>query len=110
MRARAKSKIATTRYKGIESLCLKLNQIRCTFILNRYELNDPEIMTYIDLRNTVMYQVGNGQPADYLPILKYIPIPSVLKFKRLLKSFHRFFYDEFNNHRERFDPGKSRKH
>ncbi len=63
-------------------------------------------MAYIHLRNAVMYQVGNGQPADYLPILKYIPIPSVIRFKKLLKSFHRFFYDELDKHRERFDPGE----
>ncbi|XP_071791658.1 cytochrome P450 2J4-like [Asterias amurensis] len=87
------------------TVCNIVYNILATFTLGKkYELNDPEIMTYIDLRNTVMYQVGNGQPADYLPILKYIPIPSVLKFKRLLKSFHRFFYNEFNKHRERFDP------
>ncbi|XP_022082868.1 steroid 17-alpha-hydroxylase/17,20 lyase-like isoform X4 [Acanthaster planci] len=69
-----------------------------------YKFNDPDLLNWIDVNTELNKAFGNGLPGDFITIFQYIPTPADTKLKRLLKPFRQMFQEEFQRHRDTFDP------
>ena len=62
---------------------------------------------WMDLNKDVVQQLGNGLPADFMPILKHFPNNQTKTFLKLLDDFTGALQQEMKAHRDSFDPGKA---
>ncbi|XP_022082689.1 steroid 17-alpha-hydroxylase/17,20 lyase-like isoform X2 [Acanthaster planci] len=69
-----------------------------------YEFNDPHLLNWIDLNTEITKAFGSGLPGDFMTIFQYIPTPGDTKFRRLLKRLRQTYREEFQRHRQTFDP------
>ncbi|XP_022083521.1 steroid 17-alpha-hydroxylase/17,20 lyase-like [Acanthaster planci] len=69
-----------------------------------YEFNDPDLLNWIDLNTEFTKVFGGGIPGDFMTIFQYIPTPTDTKFRHLLKRVKQMYQEEFQRHRQTFDP------
>ncbi|XP_072046599.1 cytochrome P450 1A1-like [Amphiura filiformis] len=71
---------------------------------HKYELDDPRITWFVRLSRETLEALGVGMPADFFPVLRFLPTPGIRKLKQLLEESFNFLCDELKLHRESFDP------
>jgi hypothetical protein len=73
----------------------------------QYDLNAPDLVTWIQMNVELLEVLGNGLAADYFPILKQLPdLGGVGKIKTITSKGFEMFYKELDSHRKSFNPGR----
>ena len=66
-----------------ENIRLVVTNVICTLVFSsRYDLDDPEYTTFMDIINTIATIVAAGSIVDVFPWLSFIPFKSILKLKK----------------------------
>ncbi|XP_072035619.1 cytochrome P450 1A1-like [Amphiura filiformis] len=71
-----------------------------------YSYGDPKLQFWIDFNKDMVRALGNGVPADFIPILKHFPDPRTKGVMKIADSWHMELGKEMKAHREAYDPGK----
>ena len=79
--------------------------LHCSYYFS-YSYGDPKLQMWIDWNNDFLREIGNGLPADFVPILKHFPNKQTKKFLQILEDTLEATQHEMKAHRESFDPGK----
>ncbi|XP_004611901.1 cytochrome P450 1A1 [Sorex araneus] len=74
----------------------------------RYDHDDQELLSLVDLSNEFGEIVASGNPADFIPILRYLPNPVLDAFKDLNKRFYDFIQKIVKEHYKKFEKGHIR--
>lgn len=74
----------------------------------RYDHDDQELLSIVNLSNEFGEIAGSGSPADFLPILRYLPNRALDTFKDLNKKFFIFMQKMVKEHYKTFEKGHIR--
>ncbi|NXG26086.1 CP1A5 protein, partial [Grallaria varia] len=74
----------------------------------RYEHNDQELLSVVNLSNEFGDVAASGNPADFIPLLRYLPSRSMKVFIDFNKSFLRFLQKMVKEHYETYDENNIR--
>ncbi|XP_025924113.1 cytochrome P450 1A5-like [Apteryx rowi] len=74
----------------------------------RYDHNDQELLSIVNVGEQFGDVAANGNPADFIPVLQYLPSRSMNLFKDFNKRFIRFQQNIVKEHYETFDKNNIR--
>uniref|UniRef100_A0A8D0UWT2 Cytochrome P450 1A n=4 Tax=Sus scrofa TaxID=9823 RepID=A0A8D0UWT2_PIG len=74
----------------------------------RYDHDNPELLSLINLSNEFGEVTAAGNPADFIPILRYLPNTSLDLFKDLNQKFYIFMQKMVREHYKIFEKGRIR--
>uniref|UniRef100_A0A8C7B022 Cytochrome P450 1A n=1 Tax=Neovison vison TaxID=452646 RepID=A0A8C7B022_NEOVI len=74
----------------------------------RYDHDDQELLSLVNLSNEFGEAVASGSPMDFFPILRYLPNPTLDSFKDLNKKFYNFMQKLVKEHYRTFEKGHIR--
>ncbi|XP_046506066.1 cytochrome P450 1A1 [Equus quagga] len=74
----------------------------------RYDHDDEELLNLINLNNEFGEVAASGNPADFIPILRYLPNSALDTFKDLNKKFYIFMQKMIKEHYKTFEKGHIR--
>ncbi|NXK97818.1 CP1A5 protein, partial [Formicarius rufipectus] len=74
----------------------------------RYEHNDQELLRLVNSAEQFDDVAANGNPADFIPLLRYLPSRSMKVFVDFNKSFLRFLQKIVKEHYETYDENNIR--
>nr|XP_013814211.1 PREDICTED: cytochrome P450 1A4-like [Apteryx mantelli mantelli] len=69
----------------------------------RYDHNDQELLSIVNLNNEFGEVAANGNPADFIPVLQYLPSRTMEVFKNLNRQFSSFVQKIIQEHYASFD-------
>lgn len=69
----------------------------------RYDHNDQELLSLVTVAHEFNEVVGSGNPADFIPILQFLPSTTMKKFKDLNARFNKFVQSIVSNHYVTYD-------
>ncbi|XP_049633843.1 cytochrome P450 1A1-like [Suncus etruscus] len=74
----------------------------------RFDHDDQEFLSLVDLSNEFGEIVASGNPADFIPILRYLPNPTLATFKDLNNKFYNLMQKMVKEHYKKFEKGHIR--
>lgn len=74
----------------------------------RYNHDDQELLSIVNLSNEFGEVAASGNPADFLPILRYLPNSALSIFKDVNKKFYIFMQKMVKEHYKTFEKGHIR--
>lgn len=74
----------------------------------RYDHNDQELLSLVNLSDEFVQVVGSGNPADFIPLLRFIPSPKMKKFVDINARFQVFVQRLVNEHYATHDKNNIR--
>ncbi|XP_070618730.1 cytochrome P450 1A5-like [Erythrolamprus reginae] len=74
----------------------------------RYNHDDQELLKIVDINNDFGVVAASGNPADFFPILQYLPSQSMEAFKDLNRRFNMLMRKMVEEHYESFDKNNIR--
>uniref|UniRef100_A0A8C8SRP0 Cytochrome P450 1A n=1 Tax=Pelusios castaneus TaxID=367368 RepID=A0A8C8SRP0_9SAUR len=74
----------------------------------RYRHNDQELLSIVNLSNEFGEVAASGNPADFIPVLQYLPSRAMKIFKDLNKRFNSFVQKMVKEHYSSFDKDNIR--
>ncbi|CAM4526866.1 cytochrome P450 1A1 [Lepidochelys kempii] len=75
---------------------------------NRYDHGDQELLSMVNLNNEFGDVAASGNPADFIPVLQYLPSRTMKIFKDLNKRFNSFLQKIVKEHYSSFDKDNIR--
>ncbi|NWX59044.1 CP1A4 protein, partial [Promerops cafer] len=69
----------------------------------RYEHEDQELLSLVNLGNEFGEVAGSGHPADFIPVLRYLPSRTMELFKDINRRFNAFVQRIVQEHYSSFD-------
>ncbi|NWZ78877.1 CP1A4 protein, partial [Poecile atricapillus] len=69
----------------------------------RYEHEDQELLSLVNLGNEFGEVAGGGHPADFIPVLRYLPSRTMEIFKDINRRFNAFVQKIVQEHYSSFD-------
>lgn len=69
----------------------------------RYDHNHQELLSFVSLSDEFNQVAGSGNPADFIPILQYLPSTTMKKFKDINSRFNKFVKKIVSDHYASFD-------
>lgn len=73
----------------------------------RYDHNNQELLNLVNLSDEFGQVVASGNPADFIPILQYLPSTSMKKFMNINDRFNAFVQKIVSEHYTTFDKVQS---
>ncbi|XP_036990446.2 cytochrome P450 1A1 [Artibeus jamaicensis] len=74
----------------------------------RYDHENQELLSIVNMNNEFGEVAASGNPADFLPILRYLPNRTLSTFKDLTKKFYIFMQKMVKEHYKTFEKGHIR--
>ncbi|NXJ72288.1 CP1A5 protein, partial [Rostratula benghalensis] len=74
----------------------------------RYDHSDQELLSLVDLSNEFGEAAAAGNPADFIPVLRYLPSRTMSGFKDFNKRFLHFLQKIVKEHYETYDKNNIR--
>lgn len=74
----------------------------------RYDHHDDELVGLVTLSDDFVKVVGSGNPADFIPLLQYLPSTKMEKFVSLNDRFNKFVQKLVSEHYATFDKDNLR--
>uniref|UniRef100_A0AAX7SSQ4 Cytochrome P450 1A n=1 Tax=Astatotilapia calliptera TaxID=8154 RepID=A0AAX7SSQ4_ASTCA len=74
----------------------------------RYDHHDDELLSLVNLSDDFVKVVGSGNPADFIPLLQYLPSTKMKKFVSLNARFSKFVQKLVTEHYATFDKDNIR--
>lgn len=69
----------------------------------RYDYNDKEFLTIVQINNEVLRIFASGNLADFFPIFRYLPSPSLRKMVQHIHRMNSFMEENIKEHLRTFD-------
>lgn len=69
----------------------------------RYDHNDQELVSLVNLSDEFGVVVGSGNPADFMPILRFLPSATMKKFLSINERFNAFVQKIVSEHYASYD-------
>uniref|UniRef100_A0A8D2J176 Cytochrome P450 1A n=1 Tax=Varanus komodoensis TaxID=61221 RepID=A0A8D2J176_VARKO len=90
-------------FDPIRYMVISVVNVTCALSFgSRYSHEDQELLTIVNMTHETEELFGAGSPADFIPVLQYLPNPTMKKFKELDKLFLAFLQKHINEHYENF--------
>ncbi|XP_040585613.1 cytochrome P450 1A1 isoform X1 [Mesocricetus auratus] len=90
-------------------LVVSVTNVICAMCFGqRYDHDDQELLSIVNLSNEFGKVTGSGYPPDFIPILRYLPNSSLDAFKDLNKKFYSFMQKSVKEHYRTFEKGHIR--
>lgn len=74
----------------------------------RYDHNDQELLSLVNLSDEFVQVVGSGNPADFIPLLRFLPNTTMKKFVSLNDRFIKFVEKIVSEHYATFNKDNIR--
>nr|XP_020448126.1 cytochrome P450 1A1 [Monopterus albus] len=74
----------------------------------RYDHNDQELLNLVNVSDEFNQVVGSGNPADFIPLLQFLPNPTMKKFVSINDRFNKFVQKIVSEHYSTFDKDNIR--
>ncbi|NXX40033.1 CP1A5 protein, partial [Tricholaema leucomelas] len=74
----------------------------------RYDHNDQELLSVVDETEHFIKVLGSGNPADFIPLLQYLPSRTMTLFKDFNKRFLHFLHKIVQEHYQTYDKNNMR--
>ncbi|NXP75906.1 CP1A5 protein, partial [Ramphastos sulfuratus] len=74
----------------------------------RYDHNDQELLDVVNETEHFVNVAGSGHPADFIPLLQYLPSRSMTLFKDFNKRFFSFLQRRVKEHYQTYDKNNIR--
>uniref|UniRef100_A0A4W5NBZ8 Cytochrome P450 1A n=1 Tax=Hucho hucho TaxID=62062 RepID=A0A4W5NBZ8_9TELE len=74
----------------------------------RYSHDDQELLGFVNLSDEFGQVVGSGNPADFIPILRYLPNRTMKRFMDINDRFNTFVQKIVSEHYESYDKDNIR--
>uniref|UniRef100_A0A8C3AXD6 Cytochrome P450 1A n=1 Tax=Cyclopterus lumpus TaxID=8103 RepID=A0A8C3AXD6_CYCLU len=74
----------------------------------RYNHDDQELLSLVNLSDEFSQMVGSGNPADFIPALRFLPNTMLKKFKKINALFSTFVQKIVSEHYATYDKGHIR--
>ncbi|EGW02098.1 cytochrome P450 1A1 [Cricetulus griseus] len=90
-------------------LVVSVTNVICAMCFGqRYDHDNQELLSIVNLSNEFGKVTGSGYPADFIPVLRYLPNSSLDVFKDLNKKFYSFMQKLIKEHYRTFEKGHIR--
>ncbi|NWI41803.1 CP1A4 protein, partial [Picathartes gymnocephalus] len=87
-----------------EYLVVSVANVICAMCFGRrYEHEDQELLSLVNLSNEFGEVAGGGHPADFIPLLRYLPSRTLELFKDINSRFNAFVQRIVREHYSSFD-------
>ncbi|NXA08785.1 CP1A4 protein, partial [Sapayoa aenigma] len=91
-------------FEPCQYLVVSVANVICAMCFGkRYEHNDQELLSVVNLNNEFGDASGAGQPADFIPLLQYLPNRTMEVFKDINRRFNAFVEKIVQEHYTSFD-------
>ncbi|GLD55536.1 cytochrome P450 1A1 [Lates japonicus] len=74
----------------------------------RYDHNDQELLSLVNLSDEFGQVVGSGNPADFIPVLQYLPSSTMKNFVDINNRFNKFVQKIVSEHYATYDKDNIR--
>ncbi|XP_030647008.1 cytochrome P450 1D1 [Chanos chanos] len=69
----------------------------------RYDYNDKEFLRLVNINNEVLRIFGTGNLADFFPVFRYLPSPSLRRMVQFIRQMNSFMEENIKEHLTTFD-------
>ncbi|NXM76927.1 CP1A4 protein, partial [Serilophus lunatus] len=91
-------------FEPYQYLVVSVANVICAMCFGkRYEHNDQELLSVVNLSNEFGDVAGAGHPADFIPVLQYLPSRTMELFKEVNRRFNIFVQKIVQEHYTSFD-------
>ncbi|NWW76248.1 CP1A4 protein, partial [Climacteris rufus] len=92
------------RFELTQYLVVSVANVICAMCFGkRYEHNDRELLSLVDIGNEFGEVAAAGNPADFIPVLRYLPSRTMEAFKVVNRRFNTFVKKIVQEHHASFD-------
>ncbi|NWX30571.1 CP1A4 protein, partial [Notiomystis cincta] len=92
------------RFEPYQYVVVSVANVICAMCFGkRYEHEDQELLSLVNLGNEFGEVAGNGHPADFIPVLRYLPSRTMELFKDINRRFNAFVQNIVREHYASFD-------
>ncbi|PIK55900.1 putative cytochrome P450 1A1-like [Apostichopus japonicus] len=85
---------------------LSVSNVMLSFIMGRrHELDNQKLLDFLSVSDDFAAATENGNPADFMPWLRYIAHGLVTKFENVLHSYKNWFGSYIEEHKRDFQVG-----
>ncbi|NXC08526.1 CP1A4 protein, partial [Orthonyx spaldingii] len=92
------------RFEPYRYLVVSVANVICAMCFGkRYEHEDQELLSLVNLSNEFGEVAGGGHPADFIPVLRYLPSRTMELFKDINRRFNTFVQKMVQEHYSSFD-------
>nr|XP_020659499.1 cytochrome P450 1A5 [Pogona vitticeps] len=97
------------RFEPYRYLVISVANVICAMCFGkRYTHEDQELLSMVNLNNEFGEAAASGNPADFIPILKYLPNRTMKAFKDLNQRFNALVQNIIKEHYANFDKNNIR--
>ncbi|XP_068267043.1 cytochrome P450 1A5-like [Nyctibius grandis] len=97
------------RFDPYRYLVVSVANVICAMCFGkRYDHNDQELLSVVNLSEQFGDVAASGNPADFIPVLQYLPSRSMRLFKDFNKRFLNFLQKIVKEHYETYDKNNIR--
>uniref|UniRef100_A0A2K6T358 Cytochrome P450 1A n=1 Tax=Saimiri boliviensis boliviensis TaxID=39432 RepID=A0A2K6T358_SAIBB len=97
------------RFNPYRHVMVSVANVICAICFGQlYDHNHQELLSIVNLSNHFAEVAGSGNPADFIPILRYLPNSSLNAFKDLNEKFYNFLQKMIKEHYKTFEKGRIR--
>ncbi|XP_017376610.1 cytochrome P450 1A1 isoform X1 [Cebus imitator] len=97
------------RFNPYRCVMISVVNVICAICFGQlYDHNHQELLSIVNLSNSFAEVVGSGNPADFIPILRYLPNSSLNAFKDLNEKIYNFLQKMVKEHYKTFEKGHIR--
>ncbi|XP_054421232.1 cytochrome P450 1A1-like [Pteronotus mesoamericanus] len=90
-------------------IVVSVANVICTMCFGqRYDHDDQELLTLVNMNNEFGEVASSGNLVDFLPFLRYLPNPALSIFKDVNKKFFIFMQNMIKKHYKTFEKGHIR--
>lgn len=90
-------------FDPVRYLSVSVANVICAICLGkRYSHDDQELLNIVNMFDDFEEIAAAGSPADFIPVLRYLPSPAMKKFKALNQRFLTFVQKYVQQHYETF--------
>ncbi|XP_053128669.1 cytochrome P450 1A5-like [Hemicordylus capensis] len=98
--------------KGFDPYCflvISVANVICAMCFGKhYSHDDQELLSMVNLNNEFGEAAASGNPADFIPVLQYLPSRTMKAFKDLNQRFNAFVQKIVKDHHASFDKDNIR--
>lgn len=88
----------------VQPLVTSVANVVCALCFGkRYDYNDKEFLTIVHINNEVLRIFAAGNLADFFPVFRYFPSPSLRKMVQHIRRMNRFMERSIEDHINTFD-------
>ncbi|XP_072520607.1 cytochrome P450 1D1 [Salminus brasiliensis] len=97
-------KVGDTGLDPTALLAISVANVACALCFSkRYSHNDEQFLTIVNINNEVLRIFASGNLADFFPVFRYLPSPSLRKMVQYIHRMNSFMEENIKEHLLSFD-------